>query len=101
MVEINSCIDVTDQDRRTSASNRMRLGRMNLPHVPLKTREAVGVGGRSVWQVARLRPRGIIGFGHVVLELGGEFGSRGGAVAPAVFDGARSEACAIGICDGH
>ena len=100
MIEVNARIDVADQHGRAAARYRVRLRRVNLAHVPLKTREAVRVGRRSVRQVTRLRAGSIVSLRELVFDLCGEGRSRRGAFDPVVFDDVRSEADAIGLRDG-
>src|SRR5207248_10797503 len=99
MPVVESGVNIADQSSRTPTGDSVRFRRVDLAHVPLKTRQAVGIGRWSIGQVTRLRPGGIIGFGNVVLELGGECRSRGGAFDLAVFDDARSGGGASGLRD--
>ena len=57
VIEVDSGIDVADEHGRASARDRVRLRRVDLPHVPLERRKRVRVGRGRVRKVALRRAR--------------------------------------------
>src|SRR5207247_7241378 len=56
--EVETGVDVTDDDRRASACDRVRLGDVDLAHVTLQWTELVGVchrGARGDGRISRVR----------------------------------------------
>ena len=99
MPVVQSGVDIADQDRRAAACDGVRLWRLDLPHVPLKGGESVGVCCRRVRQVTR-GWSGCVGTRSLVIVEPCCEGSRGrGAFDPVVLDNIRAEVAAIGASD--
>jgi hypothetical protein len=96
VILIEPGIDVTDDDSSATTGDLVRLGRVYLPHIPLKSRERVGVGRRGIGQVARWRAFGVR---HGAVGPDAEARSRRDTLDADVADQLASERRARRLCD--
>ena len=100
MCEINAGVDIAYKYAWAAAGDRMRLRRMDLPHIPLERGEGIRVRCRGVAHWTCCWSTGIAGGTYVILNPGRERGGRGRSVDPSVFEQIRAKGRAVGSHDG-